>query len=278
MHLSKAALVLMHLSAAAAATDRLMHHPHCPMVSRARAAEPPDDFNWPAGSGPAWFQTNWEPHLSCMEERRVGTHGDGGKWLCDPDCLLVKDECIVYSIGSSNEFSFDAAMVARGCTVHTFDHTVANPNPPPGVVYHKMGLGTPADAAPFKSAKDIFAELNHTKVDVFKMDIEGGEYKVLLDEATLAALSEVVVQMQIEFHYGWGAAQGAPSETQRKVAELMTKAGFYAFHKEPNIQFSDGGCIEYAFLNTRKVFGTSAARRLALGVVDYYNGWAISRT
>jgi len=29
----------------------------------------------------AWYQDNWEPDFTCMQERRVGRMGDGAKWV-----------------------------------------------------------------------------------------------------------------------------------------------------------------------------------------------------
>ena len=34
-------------------------------------------------SGRHFFQSNWEPTLSCAFEQRLGKIGDGGKWVCD---------------------------------------------------------------------------------------------------------------------------------------------------------------------------------------------------
>lgn len=242
------AVTAMMLTAEAAAAARPLHHV-CPMIERTRALYRPEDFGHGGTRGPEWFQMNWEPYISCMAERRVGTFGDGGKWSCDPDCMLRKGECVVYSIGSNNEFSFEQDMVARGCEVHTFDHTVAAPQPPAGVTFHRDGLGVATDAPPMRSLGNITASLGHSTVDVLKMDIEGGEYRVLLDPETIATLKTKVVQLLIEFHWGWGVSASSPRTTIERVAKLLTDAGLLVFHKEPNIQFSDGSCIEYALLN-----------------------------
>lgn len=60
-----------------------------------------------APAGPEeWHQTNWEPTFTCQHERRVGRWGDGGKWVCDPHRITKnKPSCLVYSVGSENDFS-----------------------------------------------------------------------------------------------------------------------------------------------------------------------------
>jgi len=73
------------------------------------------------------MQRNWEPQLRCVGDQRLGNVGDGGKWVCDPDCLLEKGKCLLYSFGSNNDFSFETSMKGYGCETHVFDHTGASP-------------------------------------------------------------------------------------------------------------------------------------------------------
>lgn len=52
--------------------------------------------------GRGYFQENWLPELHCPLAERLGAHGDGGKFTCDPLYLATKP-CLVYSIGASEE-------------------------------------------------------------------------------------------------------------------------------------------------------------------------------
>ena len=53
---------------------------------------------------------------------RVGTFGDGGKWVSNPQSL--RTGTVVYTFGAWNEISFDAEMAGLyGCEVHCFDPT-----------------------------------------------------------------------------------------------------------------------------------------------------------
>jgi len=60
-----------------------------------------------------WYQRNWEPAISCQNERGIGSWGDGGKWVCDPHRILKKPtkSCLVYSVGSCNDFSFEEGIL-----------------------------------------------------------------------------------------------------------------------------------------------------------------------
>ena len=71
-----------------------------------------------------FYQNHYEPDFICQHERRIGTLGDGGKWICDPHRISKQDSCLVYSIGSNNDFSFEEAVlkdIGSHCEIHTFD-------------------------------------------------------------------------------------------------------------------------------------------------------------
>jgi hypothetical protein len=66
-----------------------------------------------------WFQQNYEPNFSCAEEERVG-NGDGGKWICSPhriNEIAVEQRCLVYSIGSNNDFQASGSHPTGACAV-----------------------------------------------------------------------------------------------------------------------------------------------------------------
>lgn len=203
----------------------------------------PDDFYFGGYSGPSWFQQNWEPSIRCLDNVRVGPHGDGGKWLCDPECFLKPGECTVWSLGSNNEFGFETAMAPYGCEVHTFDHTVENPTPPEGVHFWPLGAAA-VDGDFLKSLRTLYKDTNATgAIDVLKIDCEGCEYEVFTDPDTLEFIKSTVKQIMVEVHFN-----GVKST--ESLAQAFADAGFKTFSKEPNIQFSDGSCVEYAMINT----------------------------
>lgn len=225
----------------------------CPMIEDERLLHAPDDFSHGGDTGGAWFQQNWEPHLSCAQERRVGKFGDGGKWICSPECMLRRCGCRAISIGSNNEFSFESALVGEyGCSVHTFDHTVNGSTAPHGVTFHRKGLGVTqrrvADLAPLR---DLFATAGFEWVEVLKVDVDGAEFEAFADADNLDFMAQRAAQLLLEVHWD---PQGEDAQRLANLARSLTDAGFYAFHKEPNIQNEWNGhiAVEYSFLNRRR--------------------------
>ena len=165
---------------------------------------------------------------NCLKLRNVGgkenlwNAGDGGKWICF-DALAGQQDareqpgnrdegaegapkhdhatlpCVIYSVGSANEWSFERSMRATfpKCEVHTLDPTVIpNEHKPEGVAFHPWGVGsksTPYSGQLKYGGKvedgvalgfaDITRQLGHrrgrTNIDVLKMDVEGAEWDVL---------------------------------------------------------------------------------------------------
>lgn len=138
-------------------------------------------LNGGAQSAGAWYQETAEPAYTCVHEERIGPHGDGGKWVCDPEKIRSSSSCLIYSIGSSNDFRFEEAIlrdISNNCEIHVFDHTVKNAtNKPLNVHFHPWGLAVRTHGA-LKSLTNIVHQLNHTgrTIDVFKIDCEGCEW------------------------------------------------------------------------------------------------------
>ena len=155
----------------------------------------------------------------------------------------------------------------------------------------KAGYDSVIDG-PLETMAQLFARANASgaDVDILKMDCEarrrrrraprrrrpfscggppplwnawyqGCEWTVMLDEATLELLSAHVVQLLIELHYSTAALAEA-------LAEKLTAAGFRAFSKEPNIEWSDGSCVEYSLLNVRKAAPAVGRRRRSAAQVE----------
>eukprot|EP00540_Astrosyne_radiata_P023186 CAMPEP_0116864376 /NCGR_PEP_ID=MMETSP0418-20121206/24785_1 /TAXON_ID=1158023 /ORGANISM="Astrosyne radiata, Strain 13vi08-1A" /LENGTH=150 /DNA_ID=CAMNT_0004499585 /DNA_START=114 /DNA_END=566 /DNA_ORIENTATION=- len=96
----------------------------------------------------------------------------------------------------------------------------------------------------FKTLLQTVEALGHEgrKVDVFKIDCEGCEwliYKELLEVDLRQILIEVhdfVPNVITDFF------------------QSLHDAGYVMFHKEPNIQFGGGRCVEFSFLKLAKSF------------------------
>jgi len=65
------------------------------------------------------------PVANCQNKIRVGLLGDGGKWICNPQKVIIPKACTVYSFGSASEISFEKffAYPYYGCKTFSFDPT-----------------------------------------------------------------------------------------------------------------------------------------------------------
>lgn len=216
-----------------------------------------------------YWQTNWDPDFACFNEDSIGGSKDGHKWICDPHRLRKKDDCLVYSFGSNNDFSFerDFAAALPNCEVHVFDPTdYSTQMKAEGInaTYHAWGMkasytaernttetkysrkyGRKLEGMVFKTIKQTMAALGHKgrRIDIFKIDCEGCEWNSYRD-----FLEVDIRQMLIELH-DW-------TYTTDDFFQDFHDAGYAVFHKEPNIQFSAGSCVEYAFIKLAKDFFT----------------------
>jgi len=185
--------------------------------------------------GPAWFQRFWEPCAQCGNKQRIGSLGDGGKWVC-MDKLPTQRGCVL-SIGSSNDFSFESAALTElnvSC-IHVYDHTSdPPPRPIPGLTFYK-------EAAAMQRVSSMRTRLSEP-VSIVKIDCEGCETSMLpiLIEAFPRA------QFLIELHW---EMYSAPQRTVLRLWKLFERHGFSTFSKEPNIEFSDGSCVELSLMH-----------------------------
>jgi Methyltransferase domain len=136
----------------------------------------------------------FEPTWTCPIEQRIGAEfGDGGKFICGLDDYFRTKGCLVYSVGSSGDFSFEENIIKKfGCEVHTFDPTGNSPKweadaTALGVSYHSWGLsGTEGimynpdtdTNNPLYTMSQIVQKLGHENrfIDILKIDCEGCEW------------------------------------------------------------------------------------------------------
>lgn len=228
-------------------------------VKRSIARATPDcaaGCTGPADAG--WYQDNFEPNFSCGAEMRLGAWGDGGKWICNPLSLRGR-ECLVYSVGSENDFRFEEAVhgLLPHCEIHTFDHTVG-PRPsrrPPYVHFHPWGLGPDGERPHVLSLASIVRRLKHVgrTIDIFKIDCEGCEFRLDFWATDLVELR----QIQLEIH-GNGKPpsvhlNGTLVPADYRVLRGIKRQHYATFHKEPNIKHNPS-CVEYSFLKLDAAF------------------------
>ena len=188
----------------------------------------------------------------CRRLVRVGPAGDGGKMLCVDD---IATHCVVYSLGSRLDFSFETDFLRRRrfkrCTVHTFDCTVGSPDQaqiPAGVVFHPWCVGGQnevkvissdfeghdGELGQYLTLDTIMRKLNHSRVDVLKMDIERHEFQVI---ESLANSSIAPRQMAFETHvHNAYAMWGAPVtyDEWRHLWNVLDRLSYGVVYYETN--------------------------------------------
>ena len=181
-----------------------------------------------------WFQSYWEPCISCCNETRRGRQGDGGKWLCDD--IPIEEDSVVISVGSNNEFSFETDIINRyGVkTMRVFDHT-SNPSPDKRILFTKKEM-TPSRLENIIS----LVQKNDRTISILKIDCEGCEMS-LFSPDTLRSLCIMNTQILIEIHW-------KGREMVSRLWKSFVDAGFGTFHKEANLIGCKGECIEYAMM------------------------------
>ncbi|KAL7477198.1 hypothetical protein ACHAW6_003013 [Cyclotella cf. meneghiniana] len=208
----------------------------------------------------------WEPEAVCFADERFGNTarykalGDGPKFVCGVDFLAKKakkEGCLVYSIGSNNDISFEQAVHSiMGCEIHTFDPYIPKEKFVGNdiAVFHQWGLGedNSTQGPTFKSAATVMKELGHTNsaIDIFKIDCEGCEFAVM--PPLFESISKGIVkvnQVQIEIHRD---ALKENTTVLEGIFAAADRANLRIFHKERN-QWGCMGymCVEYAFVNEK---------------------------
>jgi Methyltransferase domain len=94
-----------------------------------------------------------------------------------------------------------------------------------------------------RTLKDIISYLGHNnrQIDVLKIDCEGCELAIIADIIELN-----VRQLLLEVHLVCGLTD--------KLFRALLNASYVIFHKEHNIIYSNGKCIEYLFLKLSRSY------------------------
>jgi len=219
----------------------------------------------------------WLPAFTCPHKvERIGTLGDGGKYVCGLERLEKKKECVVYSVGVNGESSYEAAILERvpGCQVYGYDFSVGSFGPEITEVrslkqrshFWPWGLsGKDAhgsnDQVKMYTLDTLMRMNGHSFIDILKIDIEGAEFDALTD--LISHYSSLTPpqplpfgQLQLEVHAR--DAWGKDLPKLLKWWEKLEEAGLRPFWTEPNLVYMNvyrGGqapdLAEYSFINIR---------------------------
>ncbi|KAL7559654.1 hypothetical protein ACA910_006250 [Epithemia clementina (nom. ined.)] len=171
------------------------------------------------------------PTTECLDKQCIGgpCSSDTSKIVCGLNQLKQLgstgtkggNKCIIYSLGGNNMWSFELELLARTpCDIHTFDctgdisrfHVPQNPR----MFFHHVCLSPyPTDPKLERPSfmvgeswtlLEMQQKLNHSRIDLLKVDIEGYEHNMFHSWPILADLKasrQMLLPMQIvvEIHY-----------------------------------------------------------------------------
>ncbi|KAG8877436.1 hypothetical protein FRB97_003397 [Tulasnella sp. 331] len=205
----------------------------------------------------------FQPAFNCPHTvERIGTLGVGGKWVCGLDRIAEKEDCVVYSFGSSWESSFEAGLLRRTkhCKVYGYHYDSKKFGPEVRWIdrlgwrtkFQRYGLSWTDEDADFRTLPTLMFDNGHDFVDLVVIDIEGWEFPALTAVLqSYAGLTLPFGQLQVEIHM-----DGMEFSEFQKWWEALEAAGLRPFFSEPNMIYHNinrgrPDISEYSFLNIR---------------------------
>lgn len=199
--------------------------------------------------------------------------GNEHKAMLDPDVVFRNTtKCVVYGIGIDRHYGFEMNM-SQWCETHAFDCTMEDSfNTRPPVHFHNFCVGTRPKFAQMQIASKYFRRaaykigsveslkynswantlklLGHERVDVLKMDIEGGEWEVLAN-VLRSPRSKLPRQIMFELHTEGANKKWVPPALVRgkrkaevdRLFDSLQDAGYMVGSKE--INQGDHLCAEF---------------------------------
>lgn len=187
---------------------------------------------------------------SCSRQIMAGTFPYGYNLCLDADVVrdrFAERQCVVYSFGIAEEWSFDLTMASMGCEVHAFDPTVSRPSMKvaDNLYFHAIGLG-PAVVSGIQighnknastwTLESAMTQLGHNFVDLVKIDIEGAEWDTLgAVVSTTPQVLDHVGLLDLDMHFGMGPHSDTMT-TEERVNPVLSflrdnEWGMY-YHRE----------------------------------------------
>ena len=231
-------------------------------------------------NGGVLMQPVFECPLDLVKTRGVRLRWDGGKWMCGLSFLGRARPCVVYSIGSNFDDTFESdvqrlvrtARAGTGCDVEIYDPTLEAKKYGSIKVkgfreklardrtgsLHLIGLSGDAGGAvlrdnkrqelPMLTLPQMLSSNNHTCVDVLKIDVDGAE------SSTLRATdwSSMCIGMLLLEHHGRNIQKitGKAYTIAHALANVrrLEQAGLLLYSQEVVCPYCDGA-TELAFVN-----------------------------
>jgi hypothetical protein len=169
---------------------------------------------------------------------------DGQKAVCmDPQVAPNPENCLVYSFGINNEWSFDEQMENYGCRVFAFDPSMSwgQHDHSPKIHFYDWGLSDRDEVKidnnwKLRSLSSIYKELTarhgNRIIDYLKIDVEFAEW-IALPQIIESSMLSKVRQLGLEIHL----SEKESMDTNRgyvKIIRSIEKMGFVRFDSKYN--------------------------------------------
>jgi hypothetical protein len=186
---------------------------------------------------------------------------------------LFSEDCFVLSFGIANYWDFDDFMLAKGCTVWSFDPSMA-PAPARGPKHQFFTVGIATDSTTKEvgtlyggpkvvdvmSLEDIMENAGRTKIDLIRIDVEGSEWDVFRAWLSRGLLSRYDVnQLLVEIHTGWGVQDMTGLQKVQLLDDLRADAGLETFWSWRN--HFNGNEVDFGKLKYTQVYELGFAKR-----------------
>ena len=169
---------------------------------------------------------------------------DGQKAVClDRKVAPNAQNCLVYSFGINNEWSFDEAMENYGCQVYAFDPSmdIDDHNHTENIFFYNLGLGSKAeldeDSWQMKTLLSIYQMLQNrhgkASIDYLKIDIEADEWSAL-PQIIQSGMLNNVRQMGVEIHLPKTNATLKNYRNLAKIVRSLENDGMVRFDSKYN--------------------------------------------
>ena len=176
---------------------------------------------------------------------------DGQKYICMDELAedIRNQECLIYSFGISNDWSFEDIIGSMGCRVYAFDPTIDHkPKRSENISFEKIGVvGKPTYDKSYKTLDQILKDNGHTntKISYLKMDIEGHELSGLPLWLKSGALRNVQ-QIAMEVHLNSNPESDTKAFFQT-FKDLHLQGNYRIFNWEANNCWTKSTIYHYLF-------------------------------
>ncbi|CAL1543003.1 unnamed protein product [Lymnaea stagnalis] len=176
--------------------------------------------------------------IMCSRTKRFGRLADGGLDLCDDVGVRVKDPCIVYSIETNLNLTFEEAIAEKlKCSVSLLTprvHNGAVQKRSDKITIYNGRLSTRTEKNGTAMTFSRFLSLvrhQRTPIDVLALDLNGAEWDLLPHMLNSKDLFRVR-QLLVEFHLL--AIDRKYILPKLKLLQALEKAGFKKFYTKHN--------------------------------------------